>query len=246
MKKPLFDLKKSAKANLREMVRALNKGPKPFRSPGAYRNLLSLIEAWRESMEKYEHGMSAWKATGDPEMSLPFPPKMRRPEGSPDTREIGEKCTVVVNAFPPRWQFSVFFSGEEGVKWTDWDLAWFYFLKLAMNAECGRFRGPCPRCGNFFLRETVKEKRFCSSECARASAARTCTQRRRDQERADKLAAVEEAISRRGWVARKQPWQEWVLGELPELSRKWLTRAIRNQELLPPVEGTAGLTTAQN
>ena len=112
------------------------------------------------------------------------------------------------------------------------------FIELLLNPACDKLAGPCPRCGNYYIRRSTRNKVYCSRSCGTRATAFTATRKRRDEEHADKLLRAAEAA--REWtIARtKKEWKPWVSGRHPGITVRFLTRAVNNGELKPPTKGT--------
>ena len=111
------------------------------------------------------------------------------------------------------------------------------FIELLLNPECGKLAGPCPRCGNYYIRRSARNKVYCSRSCGTRATALAATRMRRDKEHADKLLRATEAA--REWtIARtRKEWKPWVSGRHPDISVKFLTRAVNQGELESPTKG---------
>jgi hypothetical protein len=118
-----------------------------------------------------------------------------------------------------------------------YDEALRWFTELLFNPECNRLAGPCPRCGNYYIRRSARNKVYCSRSCGTRATALAATRERRDEEHADKLRRAAQAA--REWtIARtKKEWKPWVSGRHPDITPKFLTRAVNKRELEPPTKG---------
>jgi len=220
---------------LEELVQELNDGPSGWGRPEVHPKLVQLIRAWQQSTEKWRTSARAWKASGSPEASIPRPVNMRVPEDCPTLLEMQENCRVLLNPHPQggRWHPAVSYRPKR--RWTAWDNACSMFIFLIFNPECHRFRGPCPNCGNFFLRMTKREKRYCSRKCAHKGAAKASTRRRRAREHEERVSLVVTAIEDWRRILRRPSWIPWVLKEVPSIKKTWLTRAIKRNQITAPI-----------
>jgi hypothetical protein len=113
------------------------------------------------------------------------------------------------------------------------------FLLLLFNPECDRLAGPCARCSNYYIprRRSTRNKVYCSRSCGTRATALAATRKRRDEDHADKLWRAAEGA--REWTTdrTKKEWKPWVSGRHPDITVKFLTRAVNNGELKPPTKG---------
>jgi hypothetical protein len=116
------------------------------------------------------------------------------------------------------------------------------FIELLLNPKCKRLAGPCASCKAYFIpiRRSALNK-YCSRFCGTRSTAIAATQKRRDEEHAAKLLRSEEAA--REWITArrknrtKKEWKAWVSARHPDITVKFLTRAVTNKELKSPTKG---------
>jgi hypothetical protein len=112
--------------------------------------------------------------------------------------------------------------------------ALYYFVHLITNPLLHMLCGSCPRCERYYLNETRRLRKFCSTKCGAAitaaEAVRRCRQRKfeNDVERAQK--------SIKDWCRKKRrmPCKEWVAAQI-HLTLNWLTRAENKGVLRFPV-----------
>jgi len=233
-----------ARLSLEELVRELNNGPDGWSKPEAHPKLLQLLRAWREATVEWAGLVRAWKASGSPKDSIPRPVAIKVPEGCPTVFEMQQRCKVLLTPDPRggRWLPGVIYAGA-GKGWTTWDIACSKFIPLMLNPEAHRLGGPCPYCGKVFVRTTEKRKRYCSKRCAHRAAAKASTRRLRAQAHAEKVDRVKDAIEKWRQKPRRLRWIPWVLAEIPDMKKSWLTRAINRQEITAPdlvTKGTRG------
>lgn len=108
---------------------------------------------------------------------------------------------------------------------------------LTLNPSEATLRGPCahPRCGKYFVKKSAKSQ-YCSSACCQAHSARIHTDLSRRKEREDKLARARVAIG--SWKSRRsnQDWKVFVTAREPDITVRFLTRAVGLNDLTPPVQ----------
>jgi hypothetical protein len=224
---------------LHDVVLGLNKRPKGRFGrfdEEAHGNLVQLIQAWQDSAQKWEDSVSHWRASGASQASIPRPPRLRYPPGCPTLFEMNKRCRVLFTASGDqrRWHFGIVYEGERGKAWTAWDFACQEFIRLVTDPECNRFGGPCPLCGDYFIRRTAKSKRFCTTKCAATSSALACAKKNRRLAHTARLALAQTAIKEWSSAPRRQGWKEWV-SDKQLISKNWLTRAVNRGELEPPL-----------
>jgi hypothetical protein len=113
------------------------------------------------------------------------------------------------------------------------DLALSYFMKLLINPYWDMLGGPCYRCDNYYIKNTKRQKVYCSRGCATAATAIPATRKRRNAEHVKKLNKAEQAINLWALRRRRKDWKEWVHDQTG-LTVKWLTRAANLGDLIPP------------
>jgi hypothetical protein len=114
--------------------------------------------------------------------------------------------------------------------------AFFLFLSFLNNPLRKRLGGPCARCGRYFLRRTERNpKVYCSRLCGWRTTGRAAIEQQRQKDREDKLRRSAKAAQ--DWTtARTQlDWKQWVSKNEPDISGKFLTRAVNKGELKAPV-----------
>ena len=117
-----------------------------------------------------------------------------------------------------------------------YDSAAINFTRLIRNSQRARLRGPCVQCGLWYISKTQKETLYCSRKCAGGAAKAKERKRRRDGVMKKVRQAIENYETRPARFA-EMPWKEFVRKAVPGVSKKFLTMAVRNGELLPPKEG---------
>lgn len=112
------------------------------------------------------------------------------------------------------------------------------FAALTLNSDWEKLGGPCPRCDQYFIRKTAKQIIYCARRCATQATAIEATIRAREEERREKLERAKKAQAE--WQKRvaqgreKKGWKEFVNTREPDITAKFLTRAVNNGELFPP------------
>ena len=185
-----------------------------------------LFEAWRSSgpdvqklfqshpeLREYLHGgpggISAWRAH-------PF--------------LLGTGIRVAVEPYAPTWPKN----REEFIQ----DEARLMFMHFLMNPLRDQILGPCARknCGRYFRRRRKSDTKYCSRECAQLQAGANSADRRRETEREEKLKRANQSIKR--WVRTRTnlDWKTFVHQEEPDITPKFLTRAVTEKDLQNPTK----------
>jgi len=109
-----------------------------------------------------------------------------------------------------------------------------FFVWLITNPWCDRLAGPCVRCGNYYIRGSVRNKLYCSRSCGTRATATAATKRARKAEHDHKLRQALEAIRKYEKAHSKIDWKRWVSAKEPRITPKFLTRAVNKGELKEP------------
>jgi hypothetical protein len=107
------------------------------------------------------------------------------------------------------------------------------FQSLMLHPMLGKFAGPCPRCGKFYLAKSVRQKVYCSRKCGAAGNAVISTRKRREREHQEKLVKATLAIKAWKSTPARRDWKRWVSGET-QLTPRFLSRALNKGALAPP------------
>lgn len=110
------------------------------------------------------------------------------------------------------------------------------FAQFLVNPLALKLGGPCARCGKFYIKNTTRQKTYCSGRCGTARTALSATQQRRQAGYAKKLLMAQQAVEQYGKARSRKGWKEWVLARTKgEITDKWLTRAVNLGRLAPPI-----------
>lgn len=111
------------------------------------------------------------------------------------------------------------------------------FVTLIIHPELDKFAGPCARCSKFYLKNSARQKVYCSRRCGAYRNALLATRRRREKEHRDWLEKASKAIA--AWTPSRA-WQDWkrYVTAKTGLTGRFLTRAVNNGELVPPPGST--------
>lgn len=109
------------------------------------------------------------------------------------------------------------------------------FALLVIDARWPRFGGPCDRCERYYLKRRIDQKRYCGRRCAHLASAVRSTRKRLDAEKAEKLCRAIQAAKDWRTARTSLAWKEWVSRKEPDITPKFLTRAVNNGELEAPI-----------
>ena len=121
------------------------------------------------------------------------------------------------------------------------DIARLAFVKFLLIEHRESLAGPCQwkHCGKYWLLKKGKLRpSYCSRQCCQRASATEYTRRRLEKERADKLERAEKAARRWRTARTKNDWKIFVLKQEPDITSKFLTRAVNKGELKPPTKGS--------
>jgi hypothetical protein len=124
-----------------------------------------------------------------------------------------------------------------GMPWPEpWQEAIRLFIDLILNPLSEKLAGPCCRCSRYYIgRRLRKNKLYCSRSCGSRTTATRATRKRREDEHRDKVLRAREASRQWEKVQTNQDWKLFVSTRQPDISLKWLTRAVNRGELATPV-----------
>jgi hypothetical protein len=109
------------------------------------------------------------------------------------------------------------------------------FLNFLLNPYNEKLGGPCKHCGNYYVKNTKRQVVYCSKRCGHKHTSQTVIRKYRQQERKENLDKVKRSSARWAKTKRSKDWKEWVNKET-RISKNFLTRAVRNKELVEPVK----------
>jgi len=118
------------------------------------------------------------------------------------------------------------------------------FLMLITNPQWELLGGPCPRCGDFFLKKTRRRRVYCTRKCSSATTADQAVNQDRQRKHAKKIEIAQCAIGKYSEQKRRLAWKQWVSNQTG-YTIKWITRAVNNGDLQPPDGGAGSLMVAK-
>jgi hypothetical protein len=117
-----------------------------------------------------------------------------------------------------------------------------HFMILISNPEWTLLAGPCKRCGDYFLKKTARKRVYCSKTCGATATAVPSITRKRQQERAAKIANAQERIDRYQFTKSWPDWKRWVASDT-QFTLHWLSQALRRGFIQPPSQGSLSVGT---
>jgi hypothetical protein len=221
---------------LQEIARLLNEGFNPERPfhIKAHANLVKLVEAWHQTQ-------SAPKNAFEVEHGAPVPTllKMKRPPDCPDWHEVQNRCRAYLLLSGTGVLMHVEYVGEKG-KLSAWDGALNLFIQLMTNPARDKLSGPCARCGEYYVRKRASQKVYCSRTCGNNATAVIRTREKWDEQRKEKLDRARRTAQKWARSKIKEHWKEYIHARHPDISPKFLTRAVNQNELSEPKSLSAG------
>lgn len=110
-----------------------------------------------------------------------------------------------------------------------------YFLEFVTNPLWRSLAGPCKECEQYFVRESARNRGYCSKKCSSRQTARTAGRQRIERERIRKIRIAEVRLARWSDGSRREDWKRFVARD-PELTVRWITTAVTRGDLSPPLE----------
>jgi predicted RNA-binding Zn-ribbon protein involved in translation (DUF1610 family) len=102
------------------------------------------------------------------------------------------------------------------------------------ESAVGATRGPCHRCGEYFVKKVRRQKAvYCCRSCGAASTALVCVRGERKRVREEKIAVAQREINKLSSNSRRGDWKEAV-AKRTGYNLRWITRSINNKSLRPP------------
>jgi endogenous inhibitor of DNA gyrase (YacG/DUF329 family) len=110
------------------------------------------------------------------------------------------------------------------------------FLDFLLNPFNERLGGPCANCGKYYVKKTKRKKTvYCSERCGHRVTSRLANKERREREHNEQLDLAKRWSMKWSNTRTAKPWKEWV-SKRTHIKKHWLTRAVRNGELVEPVK----------
>jgi hypothetical protein len=212
------------KQSLKDICNALNRGRKwnDRLDSSAHQKLLQITKTWTALRSNWNDRVEKWRRSGRDPRRIPTPDMMMR------LGQVEKAFHFRIVPTPSGRAYLVASPTGENFR----DVALVYFGRLILNPECEKLSGPCLKCGKYYIKKTIRHSVFCSRGCS-GGAVQT---KRRARLHAKKLSEVEKAIANyrtRPVRYAKLGCKEWILQAMPNITSKFLTRAIHRDELAP-------------
>jgi len=128
----------------------------------------------------------------------------------------------------------MWFPNPVGYNASSWkDQALCHFMDLIVNPHCHRLGGPCARCNKYYVKNTARQKKYCSRRCGSMLTAKIHTREKRDSEHSEKLHNAQSAANKWTTMKTAMTWKKWV-SMRTNISVRWLSRAVNRGELREP------------
>lgn len=116
----------------------------------------------------------------------------------------------------------------------------FFLAAFLKNPLREKLAGPCgwkncnDKCPRYFIPVTKRRPKYCCRRCCQLDTSTAFTKNRLREEHKDKLDRARAAIQL--WIKqrRNEPWKTYVHKREPDITSKFLTRAVTNAELQEP------------
>lgn len=110
------------------------------------------------------------------------------------------------------------------------DVVSHYFIQLLLNPERERLGAPCPNCGNWYIKKTLRKSVFCSRPCADRKKLTTKRAKAHKRKLERVISAMNNYATRpRKWAALN--WKQWVMQAEPDVTANFITHAINKREI---------------
>ena len=129
--------------------------------------------------------------------------------------------------------------GREELMKDEARLMFVHFLLIDPTLREKLSEQPCPRCDDYFCKNTSRQTVYCSQKCGKVGTAAFATKERLKSEHSEKLRVAAEQAQRWTTTRTKYDWKLWVskqpAGRKFGITPKFLTRAINKGELIAPL-----------
>jgi hypothetical protein len=110
------------------------------------------------------------------------------------------------------------------------------FHLFTLNPDCKELAGPCPQCGNYYVKKRASQKVYCSRRCGNAATAVDRTRAKSKAEHKDKMRRAKSVIQIWNGLENRSTldWKEWLNKHAKGISPKFVTRWVNKKELPRP------------
>jgi hypothetical protein len=115
------------------------------------------------------------------------------------------------------------------------------FAALTLNPDCEKLTGPCSYvpCRKYFIQKTKRRTSYCSRRCCQFASAIRHRKKQLLEEREDKLNRAVAAVKRWRMLRTNDDWKTSVCKQEPDITVRFLTRAVGKGDLVPPTKTVA-------
>jgi hypothetical protein len=211
-----------------ELVRALNRTKIPTREGKS--GVRRIVRLPLSDMQIELHRLvTNWRNSG-PNLRKMF---RRESEGIAERARLGKTSLLLSSGARGHLDWSPIFSEQAVLSQEDQALE--YFMTLITNPQWDLLGGPCCRCGDFYLKKTKRQKKYCKRDCSSAATAIPAMRQKRQKEHAQRIRQAQISVDKRREKKRSLPWKKWVSNQTG-YTVKWITRAVNNGSLKDPHE----------
>ena len=107
------------------------------------------------------------------------------------------------------------------------------FILFLLNPENRNLCGPCPQCGEYFIKKSDRKRVYCSKSCGHKHSGVVANRRLRANERRQQLMRAAEYGALWEKAKTSLSWIKWV-SKKADISKHLLTRALRSGEISEP------------
>ncbi len=113
------------------------------------------------------------------------------------------------------------------------------FMHFLMNPLREKILGPCAwkNCRKYFIQKRAKRTEYCSRTCCQLSSATSFRIKQLKDEKEDKLKRAAAAARKWRTDRTRDDWKAYVCRCEPDITPKFLTRAVTDQKLVAPTKG---------
>ena len=109
------------------------------------------------------------------------------------------------------------------------------FMNFLLNQDNERLGGPCRHCDKYYVMKTKRQDVYCSKQCGQKHTSQAAIRKYRRVQHAKKLEKANRYAARWAKTKTSKDWKDWINRETL-ISKNFLTRAVRNGELLEPAK----------
>lgn len=108
----------------------------------------------------------------------------------------------------------------------------FWFAFFVLNPYCEMLSGPCPRCGKYFVRNSLHQRVYCSRTCGKYLTAIRSSKKSRDEAHERRIAWSINGIAEWSSKPRRNEWKSWVVEFVNTKERSWAEKHKKSPDLV--------------